>query len=60
VSKRDDEIELALEQFVAEAQILSPAPDSQFMRSAYDNHPVALDVWHALEALRAIRVRREL
>jgi hypothetical protein len=58
VSKLDDQIERALQQYVAEARILSP--DGQYMRSAYDCRPVALDVWHALEALRAIRVRREL
>lgn len=49
---QDDEIRTALEQFVAETPILSES--GRYMRSAYDNHPLALDVWHAKEALRKL------
>ena len=53
---RDEQLAVALRQFVAEAPILSE--DGQYMRSAYDNHPIALDVWHAKEALRNLTAQK--
>jgi hypothetical protein len=52
---RDQQLVVALRQFISEASILSSG--GEYMRSAHDNHPIALDVWHAMEAVRKLTAR---